>query len=878
MSADLSFDDALAQRLPLPLAQLYRRAFNAKGARDRHDAAYYLWEAALKLLGAAAVAAYAERDHPDPALAEKLKSLARPSVGHWWELVRLLLPALAESGEAPFAAVRDLLLSGKPRDDLPRAAGLDAALVEALEGRKVTHSTVRPDQLFGRLVAYRNREIGHGAAGQKRPAYYEGMGRALLLGVADLLGKLDVLAGHRLLYVAEVRRRGDGSWVVERGDLGGGQYRRVESLLLPAAAAADLPRPERLYLQGAAGLRLLHPLLVYDAEAGEVLFLNARRGQARVEYLSYTSGERQDRAELAGEQRELLRRLLDVPPEAVKLEDWAAGSVAAEAGAGEAEAAGPLLRHLGEFELVSKLGQGGMGVVYRAVQPSLQREVALKSLFRSGDPRAEARFPREIRALGQVDHPHLVKIYSSGSEGEHWFYAMELVEGTTLGSVCECLQSRGSSPAAVDLPTWQDAVSTACTESRRQEQPLSDPAGPRTPPAEAPAPLPPARRTYTRTVVELVRQVCAAAQALHDKGIVHRDIKPGNVMVTADGSTAVLMDLGLAQVADEVECRLTRTRQFVGTLRYASPEQVLAVGRLDGRSDVYSLGATLWELLTLRPLYGAGEQTPTPELMHRIQFAEPERLRKYHRGLPADLEAIVLKCLEKDPARRYASAAELAADLGRFVAGEPVVARPVGQWARAWRWCRRNPVVAGLLSAVAMLLLAGTCVSLFFGYRANESARLATKKAAEATEEKERADREADAARAGLYAATMGLAQRFLSEVHVPRALELLESQLPEHTGGKDLRGWEWHYLNRLCHPEHLTFKRALHARAGLQPGRQAPGRHRRAERQGVGREHRPADPDLPGARRRDPGRGLQPGRQAPGQRQRRQDGQGLGR
>jgi serine/threonine protein kinase len=721
MSAELHFDDALAQRLPLPLAQLYRRAFNAKNARDRHDAAYYLWEAALKLLGAVAVTAYAEREHPDPALAEKLRALARPSVGHWWEFVRLLVPALAGAGEGGFAAVRDGLLASKSRDDLPRAAGLDAALIEVLEERKVTHSTVRPDQLFSRLVEYRNREFGHGAAGQRRPAHYEHMGRALLLGVADLLGRLDVLAGSRLLYVAEVRRRGDGSWLVERGDLSRELYQRIESLVLPADAADRLPRPERLYLQAAAatrpdapGLRLLHPLLVYDAEAGEVLFLNSRHGKAKVEYLSYSSGEQQGRAELAGEQRELLRRVLNVPAEAVAAEEWAAHLAEQESKEeAEGEEGEPALRHLGDFDLVSELGRGGMGVVYRAWQPSLRRQVALKELLRGGDPRAEARFAREIRALGQVDHPHLVKIYASGAEGEHWFYAMELVEGATLAAVCERLQARGSSAEELDLPTWQEAVSTACEATRKAETPLSNSA------AAPPVPAPPAAvptaarrpgrlagRPYVRHVVELVRQVCSAAQALHERGIVHRDIKPGNALVTADGSTAVLMDLGLAQVADEVEGRLTRTRQFVGTLRYASPEQVLAVARLDARSDVYSLGATLWELLTQRPLFGATEQTPTPELMQRIQIEEPGRVRAFNPAVPRDLQAVVEKCLQKDTRKRYGSARELAEDLGRFLEGRPVRARRVTGLERGWMWARRRPALAGL-AAVLVLATAG---------------------------------------------------------------------------------------------------------------------------------------------------------------------------
>src|SRR5205085_3019418 len=145
---------------------------------------------------------------------------------------------------------------------------------------------------------------------------------------------------------------------------------------------------------------------------------------------------------------------------------------------------------------------------------------------------------------------------------------------------------------------------------------------------------PAAGRDYVRHVVELVRQAAEAAHSLHEAGVIHRDIKPDNILVTPDGSQAVLMDLGLAQLADESEGRLTRTRQFVGTLRYASPEQVLAAAALDRRSDVYSLGATLWELLALRPLYGATDATPTPELMQRIQIKEPERLRKYNPHVP----------------------------------------------------------------------------------------------------------------------------------------------------------------------------------------------------------------------------------------------------
>src|SRR5205814_488837 len=188
-----------------------------------------------------------------------------------------------------------------------------------------------------------------------------------------------------------------------------------------------------------------------------------------------------------------------------------------------------------------------------------------------------------------------------------------------------------------------------CEETRRAEKPLSDaPVDGSALPAPADRPSPgPARRDYVRHIVTLIEQIAGAAHALHEHGIIHRDIKPGNAMVNDAGDKVVLMDLGLAQLVDDSEGRLTRTRQFVGTLRYASPEQVLAAGRLDRRSDVCSLGATLWELLTLRPLFGADEQTPMPDLMLRIQTTDPQRPRKHNPRGPVDLEAIRVQCLGK---------------------------------------------------------------------------------------------------------------------------------------------------------------------------------------------------------------------------------------
>jgi len=314
----------LLARLPLPLAQLYRRACNAKTAQERHLSAFYLWEAALKLLGCTAVAVYASQLHHDPSLVERLQNLARPSLGHWWEFVRLLVATLADGGDPGFRAVRELVL-GKTRDDLPRLAGLDAALLEVLEGKSGARSTVRLTELFDRLVHYRNSEFGHGAVGQRPAAFHERMSQALLVALAELLERLDVLAGRRLVYVADVRLLPSGRWLVERYELKGPSAARMASLDLPDAEEDRRlrPLPEHVYLDhskaGPAGaedagcLTSLHPLLWHDPEAEETFFLNARKGKSRIELLSYTTGRSLDRADLARAQQELLGQLLGLP-------------------------------------------------------------------------------------------------------------------------------------------------------------------------------------------------------------------------------------------------------------------------------------------------------------------------------------------------------------------------------------------------------------------------------------------------------------------------------------------------------------------------------------------------------------------------------------
>ncbi|QDU94294.1 serine/threonine-protein kinase [Lignipirellula cremea] len=374
---------------------------------------------------------------------------------------------------------------------------------------------------------------------------------------------------------------------------------------------------------------------------------------------------------------------------------------------------------LGGFQLKTRLGSGGMGVVYRAWQAAAEREVALKCLHQH-DSTAQARFATEIRALGRVEHAHLVRVYTSGCEGERFFYAMELIEGVPLNQLLRKLPAAATGP--LDDAAWAAFVALAADEQRAAELPLTT-----LPEPEAALSAPPETEScagfaaepatsgepasarfhespaYFQRVAAMVRDIALAAQALHEEGVVHRDIKPDNILLARDGERAVLMDLGIAKLTQEADGRVTRTRQFIGSLRYASPEQLIDSALVDGRTDVYSLGATLWELLTLQPIYGIDGDLSDARAMLRIEIEEPEPVRKYNRAVPADLQAIVQKCLEKKPQQRYATAAELAADLDAWQAGQPVAARPVGAATRFLRHCRRRPAAPGLLLLIVCL-------------------------------------------------------------------------------------------------------------------------------------------------------------------------------
>jgi eukaryotic-like serine/threonine-protein kinase len=373
------------------------------------------------------------------------------------------------------------------------------------------------------------------------------------------------------------------------------------------------------------------------------------------------------------------------------------------------------------YEVLGELGRGGMGVVYRARQVRLNRPCALKMIL-AGDhaaPEALARFMTEAEAVARLRHPNVVQIHHIAEHDGRPYVELELVEG-------------GSLEARLDGTPW--------------------------PPREA-----------VRLVEALARTIAEA----HRLGIIHRDLKPGNILLAADGTPKVA-DFGLAKRL-QVDSGLTQTNSVMGSPSYMAPEQAQGQARSVGpAADVYALGAIFYELLTGRPPFRAA--TPL-ETLDQVRSAEPVPPSRLQLGLPRDAETIALKCLQKDPARRYGSAADLAEDLRRFLAREPILARPTGPLERAWRWCLRNPVVAGLLGAVAVLMGLLTAGALVF---ASGQAALALKEA--------RLKRETSAK---LYRALLGEASALRRERapgYRSRVWRDLHEALALEAPGRDLR------------------------------------------------------------------------------------------
>ncbi len=385
----------------------------------------------------------------------------------------------------------------------------------------------------------------------------------------------------------------------------------------------------------------------------------------------------------------------------------------------------------GDYELVKEIARGGMGIVLSAYQVSLKRKVAIKFIRgeRLNSREVRRRFRFESEAAARLDHPHIVPVYEVGEHDGCPYLSMKLIEGGDLASML-----------------------------RKQSAPLMEP----------------------RETAAFLTKIAHAVHYAHERGILHRDLKPANILLDEQGEPFVT-DFGLAKLTDE-ESDLTRTAALLGTPRYMSPEQCQSNDcPISTASDVFALGIILYEMLAGRPPF---EADSTLELMRKVVEEEPPRLNSISsnsRWGSSDLETICFKCLEKEPSKRYASAAALADDLERFQAGEPILARRVGSVERTLKWARRRPLVAALAASTLLAIVIGG-VSALVLWR-------------EATQMRDKAE-------SNLYAATIVRAAQALEKGNFPHAVTLLE-QHPK-PGMVDPRGWEWHFLHSVAQPQPL--------------------------------------------------------------------------
>lgn len=449
------------------------------------------------------------------------------------------------------------------------------------------------------------------------------------------------------------------------------------------------------------------------------------------------AGDQVDLPSLAHEHPEYAEQFRRLLPALEALVDLGASSAQhTPRGISNGSISDPAPRALGDYRILREIGRGGMGVVYEAEQRSLNRRVALKVLPMAAalDARQFQRFQLEAQAAACLHHNNIVPVFAVGTEGGVPYYAMQYIEGRSLAQViAELRRAEGLDPAAPgphanpldDLTTTalarsliagrttQDRATGSGAIAETVAQPPQ--AAPNVRPASSSNPASSPRagtgssthsRTYARTVAGLGLQAAEALDHAHTRGILHRDIKPGNLLLDAEGRLWVA-DFGLAQIQGSPS--MTLSGDILGTLRYMSPEQ--ALGKrvvIDGRTDVYSLGVTLYELLTLRPALDGKDRA---EILRKIASDDTPPLRKLNPAIPPDLETIIHKALAKEPAERYATAKDLADDLRYYLDGRPILARRPSVLDRTAKWARRHTATVAGAAVFLVLAVVGLATS-----------------------------------------------------------------------------------------------------------------------------------------------------------------------
>ena len=478
----------------------------------------------------------------------------------------------------------------------------------------------------------------------------------------------------------------------------------------------------------------------------------------------YRRGERPSLDEYKARYPALASEIDDLFPALVEMERFGSVDSPPVIQTTGAVLAGESPQQLGEYRILREVGRGGMGIVYEAMQESLGRHVALKVLPPQflANPTSLKRFRREACSAAGLHHSNIVPVFSVGEHGGHHYFAMQFIRGQTLEAVLKEVRKlrRTDQPAVVTTHDASELTASriACglisgqivaqeghsikdrltitDEGIRETGLLStskcdspalaahDASSSRVCLRSAESLATQTDSGYYRGVARIGLQVAEALAYAHEQGVLHRDIKPSNLLIDLDG-TAWVADFGLAKLADGDD--LSASRDVVGTLRYMAPERF--DGRSEHRSDVYSLGVTLYELLTLCPAYSATNQAA---LIHQVLHESPPPLSRLDRQIPGDLETVVLKAMAKEPAGRYASAKALAEDLRRFLADRPILARRSPPWEQIWKWCRRNPLAATLAAALVSLFLIALPVTTMLWLRSERLYSLSEQRRGEA--------------------------------------------------------------------------------------------------------------------------------------------------